>query len=86
MRWDSGQQKGDIRIDSSACPGLSTDTPVPAQIELGVARAETVRGSLCAVRSCSVSETAPSRGFFATSSQSTRLLSPRGSAEAELAH
>jgi hypothetical protein len=34
MRWDSGQQKGDIRIDSSACPGLSTDTPVPAQIEL----------------------------------------------------
>ncbi len=34
LRWDSGQQKGDIRIDSSACPGLSTDTPVPAQIEL----------------------------------------------------
>jgi hypothetical protein len=34
LRWDSGQQQGDIRIDSSACPGLSTDTPVPAQIEL----------------------------------------------------
>ena len=34
LRWDSGQQKGDIRIDSSACPGLSTDTLVPAQIEL----------------------------------------------------
>jgi hypothetical protein len=34
MRWDLSQQKGDIRVDSSACPGLSTDTPVPAQIEL----------------------------------------------------
>jgi hypothetical protein len=34
MRWDAGQQKGDIRIDSSACPGLTTDAPVPAQIEL----------------------------------------------------
>lgn len=34
MRWDSGQQKGDIRIDSSACPGLLMDTPVPARIEL----------------------------------------------------
>lgn len=34
MRWDRGQQQGDIRIDSSACPGLLADTPVPAQIEL----------------------------------------------------
>ena len=34
LRWDPGQQQGDIRTDSSACPGLSTDTSVPAQIEL----------------------------------------------------
>jgi hypothetical protein len=34
LRWDSGQQSGDIRVDSSACPGLAMDTAVPAQIEL----------------------------------------------------
>ena len=34
LRWDSGRQNGDIRIDSSACPGLSTDAPVSARIEL----------------------------------------------------
>jgi len=34
LRWDSGRQNGDIRTDSSACPGLATDAAVPAQIEL----------------------------------------------------
>jgi len=34
LRWDSGQQYGDIRTDTTACPGLSTDAAVPAQIEL----------------------------------------------------
>ena len=89
--------KGESRCDASttsfspACPtSLSCRSGAPwtatssGRSWSGVARVETIRGSLCAVRSCSVSVMVCSPGFVAISSQWTRRQSPRRSAEANV--